>query len=465
MLWGGRFEEKPDKIALEFSSSLKEDIRLIKEEILCGKVYAEMLCGINVISPEELISITDALSLIETEYYSNQWNPDPKEFEDVHSAIESRLYELTGSTAGKLRAGRSRNDQVVTSLRMWSKKSCGEIINLLSNLQLSFINTAEKHLETIIPGYTHMQHAQPVSLAHHLLAYVEMFERDKERFSGVIKELDRLPLGSGALAGSTLPLDVYSLKEKLGFGYLCKNSIDAVSDRDFVIDFLNGCSIGMMHLSRLCEELITWSTAEWKFIRIGDSFTTGSSLMPQKKNPDIAELIRGKTARVFSNYQSVITLMKGLPLSYNRDMQEDKPPLFNSYSIYSDSLKLMKGMFETITFDNSHLLSIMKKSTILATDIADWLVLKGIPFREAHDIVGELVKYCNNNEKGFEELTAEELKHINSVFDESVCEVFKLENSLSRKKTPGSPNPLLVKEQIAIWKSTLYISTSSPILG
>src|ERR1035438_5428710 len=455
MLWGGRFEEKPNKIALEFSSSLKEDILLIKEEILCGKAYAEMLYRINIISSIELNSITDALSLIETEYYNNQWNPDPKEFEDVHSAIESRLYELIGETAGKLRAGRSRNDQVVTSLRMWSKKSSSEIINLLSNLQLSFITTAEKHIETIIPGYTHMQHAQPVSLAHHLLAYVEMFERDKERFSETIKESDGMPLGSGALAGSTLPLDLNFLKEKLGFVYLCNNSMDAVSDRDFVIDFLNGCSIGMMHLSRFCEELILWSTAEWKFIKIGDSFTTGSSLMPQKKNPDIAELIRGKTARVYSNYQSVITLIKGLPLSYNRDMQEDKQSLFNSYSIYSDSLKLMKGMFETIQFNNSHLLSLMKKSSILATDAADWLVLKGIPFREAHDIVGELVKYCIKNEKGLAELTLKELKHINPLFDETVLEVLKLDKSLSKKKTPGSPNPSFVKEQILKWKDAL----------
>lgn len=434
MLWGGRFEEKPDKTSLEFSSSLKEDIRLIKEEILCGKAYAEMLCSIKIISSNELFSITEGLSQIESEYYHNQWIPDPKEYEDIHSAIESRLYELIGSTAGKLRAGRSRNDQVVTTLRMWGKKSAGEIINLLCNLQKSFLNTAEKHTETIIPGYTHMQHAQPISLAHHLLAYVEMFERDKERFTEVIKESDSMPLGSGALSGSTLPLDVNALKEKLGFSRLCRNSMDAVSDRDFVIDFLNACSIGMMHLSRFCEEIIYWSTSEWKFMRIGDSYTTGSSLMPQKKNPDIAELIRGKTARVFSNYQSVITLMKGLPLSYNRDMQEDKPPLFNSYSIYSDSLTLMKSMFETIQFDNSHLLSIMKKSTILATDVADWLVLKGIPFREAHDIVGELVKYCIKNEKGLEELNLQELKQINSIFDETVCEVFNLENSLSRKK-------------------------------
>jgi len=460
MLWGGRFEDKPDKTALEFSSSLRDDILLIKEEILCGKAYAEMLCGIGIITSIELKTITEALSSVETEYHNNQWNPDPKVFEDIHSAIESRLYELIGDTAGKLRAGRSRNDQVVTSLRMWCKKSSMEIINLISILQRTFINTAEQHLETIIPGYTHLQHAQPVSLAHHLLAYIEMIERDKERFSGIIKESDSMPLGSGALAGSTLPIDVYFLKEKLGFSLLCNNSMDAVSDRDFVIDYLNACSIGMMHLSRLCEELVIWSTAEWKFIRIGDSFTTGSSLMPQKKNPDIAELIRGKTSRVFSNYQSVIALMKGLPLSYNRDMQEEKHSLFSSYSIYTDSLKLMKLMFETIKFDNSYLLTLMKKSTILATDAADWLVSKGIPFREAHDIVGELVKYCLKKEIGFEELTPEELKRMNPVFDESVCEVFKLDNSLSRKKTEGSPNPVFVKEQITKWKSALFLKTS-----
>jgi argininosuccinate lyase len=231
--------------------------------------------------------------------------------------------------------------------------------------------------------------------------------------------------------------------------------MDAVSDRDFVLDFLNSCAIGMMHLSRHCEELIMWSSSEWNFIKIGDSFTTGSSLMPQKKNPDIAELIRGKAARVFANYQSVISLMKGLPLSYNRDMQEDKPPVFNSASVYSNSLKLLKGMFETIQFDNNYLLSLMKKSTILATDGADWLVLKGVPFREAHDIIGEVVKYCIKNGKGLKELSLVELKGINPVFEEGVMEVFKLESSLTRKKTPGSPNPELVKQQIANWKKIL----------
>jgi len=456
MLWGSRFDEKFNNISLEFSSSLSEDIRLIKEEIQCGKAYAEMLKGIGIISSDELNKINSAFGVIESEWDNNKWVPDPKEFEDVHSAIESRLYELIGVTAGKLRAGRSRNDQVVTSFRLWIKRSSNEIIDLLKNLQVSFINRAEQSIDILIPGYTHTQQAQPVSLAHYLLAYVEMFERDKERFASVIKEADNMPLGAGALAGSTLPLNINFLKERLGFSSLCSNSMDAVSDRDFVLDFLNGCSIGMMHLSRHCEELITWSSTEWNFIIIGDAFTTGSSLMPQKKNPDIAELIRGKSGRVFANYQTVLTLMKGLPLTYNRDMQEDKPPVFNSYSIYSDSLKLMKGMFETVKFDNSYLLAGMKKSAILATDGADWLVLQGIPFREAHDIIGKVVKYCIKNDKGLEELSLAELKEISFTFNENVLDVFNLENSLRRKKTHGSPNPNLVNEQITKWKEKLF---------
>lgn len=457
MLWGGRFEEKLDKLSLKFSSSLSEDIRLIKEEIECGRAYAAMLCKTGILSPDELTQIINAFSRIETEWSGNQWNPDTMEYEDVHSAIETRLYDLCGSTAGKLRAGRSRNDQVVTSLRMWMKKTSAEITELLKELQISFINKAEKHTETIIPGYTHTQQAQPVSLAHHLLAYVEMFERDKTRFTSVLNESDKMPLGGGALAGSTIPVDTDYLKDQLGFAASCNNSMDAVSDRDFVLDFLNACAIGMMHLSRFCEELIIWSSAEWNFAKIGDSFTTGSSLMPQKKNPDIAELIRGKSSRVSSNYMSVISLMKGLPLTYNRDMQEDKPAVFNSYTIYSDSLKLMKGMFESTEFDNTRLLAIMKKSTILATDGADWLVLKGVPFREAHDIMGEVVKYCIKNNKGLGELSVNELKGINFVFDETAIQVFKLETSLHRKKTYGSPNPEFVKEQILSFRRTFVI--------
>lgn len=455
MLWGGRFKEDFDKTALEFSSSLNEDINLLSEEILIGKAYAEMLNHIDILSFEEKEQIVKGLTTIEEEFLKETWLPDPKQFEDIHSAIESRLYELVGPAAGKLRSGRSRNDQVVTSLRMWLKKSVKMLSAQLKELQKAFLLSAESNTETIISGYTHMQQAQPVSLAHHLLAYIEMFQRDISRLEFVYKQSDIMPLGSGALAGSTLPLDIEFLQEKLGFAEKSSNSLDGVSDRDFVIDFIHACATGMMHLSRFSEELIIWSTAEFGFAKIGDKFTTGSSLMPQKKNPDIAELIRGKAGSVFADYQAVITMMKGLPLSYNRDMQEDKSSLFHAYKIYSSSLLMMKEMIPTIKFDNTYVLDKMKESPVLATDAADWLVEKGIPFREAHDIVGKLVNCSAENAIPFNELNLEQLKNIHPIFDDSFLRILNLEESLDRKKTPGSPNPKFVKEQISFWKNIL----------
>jgi len=455
MLWGGRFEKKFDAFSLEFSSSLGDDINLIHEELQCGAAYADMLCAIGIINVDEMNAIHDGLQTIAKEYSEKTWIPNAKVFEDVHSAIESRLFELLGKTAGKLRSGRSRNDQVVTSLRLWIKKASNELQSLLCELQKTFLAAAEPHVNTLIPGYTHTQLAQPVSLAHHLLAYIEMFERDINRLSGVIKESDIMPLGAGALAGSTLPIDTDLLCEKLGFTSIAQNSLDAVSDRDFVLDFLNACSIGMMHLSRISEELILWSTAEWGFIKIGDAFTTGSSLMPQKKNPDIAELIRGKANRVFANYQTVVSLMKGLPLSYNRDMQEDKPPVFHSYTVYSSSLHLMSEMFKTVEFDNTIVLERMKKTPMLATDAADWLVLQGVPFRDAHDIIGELVKYSTKNNIAFKDLTLNDLQKVSPGFKASVLPVLQFEKCLEQKKTIGSPNPEFVQARIAYWKNLL----------
>jgi argininosuccinate lyase len=455
MLWGGRFDEPLDQASLEFSSSLNDDINLFEEEILCGKAYAEMLCQIKIISKKELSIIIQGLNTLDKEWNEGKLIADSKKYEDVHSLIESRLYKLIGNTAGKLRSGRSRNDQVVTSLRMWLKKSSCGIMDLLNELQKCFIQIADKHVDTIIPGYTHLQHAQPVSLAHHLLAYVEMLERDKKRFDFVISQCDSMPLGSGALAGSTLPIDSKFLQKKLGFASICKNSLDGVSDRDFVLDFLNACSTGMMHLSRLSEELILWSTKEWRFIKISDSFTTGSSLMPQKKNPDIAELIRGKASKVFANYQSVIAMLKGLPLSYNRDMQEDKPSVFNSFYIYLTSLKLMNGMMKTVTFNGSALFEKIKNGSTMATDAADWLVSKGIPFKEAHNIIGALVKYSLKNKIDFKDLTVKDLKKVNPVLNKELLTLLKVEGSLQRKKTFGSPNPAFVKKQIAKWKGKL----------
>jgi argininosuccinate lyase len=455
MLWGGRFEQEFDAFSLEFSSSLNDDINLLHQELQCGAAYAEMLHAIGILNKDELQSILGGLEKIAAEWNDKTWIPDAKVFEDVHSAIESRLFELLGKTAGKLRSGRSRNDQVVTSLRLWIKKASADLQMLLHNVQKTFLAKAEPHIETIIPGYTHTQLAQPVSLAHHLLAYVEMFQRDIKRLDDVIKEADAMPLGAGALAGSTLPIDSNLLKEKLGFASIMQNSLDAVSDRDFVLDFLNACSIGMMHLSRISEELILWSTTEWSFAKIGDAFTTGSSLMPQKKNPDLAELIRGKANRVFGNYQSVASLMKGLPLSYNRDMQEDKPPVFNSYTIYSSSLHIMSEMFKTVEFNNAVVLERMKQTPMLATDAADWLVRQGVPFREAHDIIGELVKYSANNNIPFKDLTLDDLKQVSPAFNEGVLPVLQFEKCLEQKKTLGSPNPNFVRARIAYWKNLL----------
>jgi len=300
-----------------------------------------------------------------------------------------------------------------------------------------------------------VQRAQPVSLAFHLLAYVEMLNRDAKRLEFVLSETDKSPLGSGALAGSTLPLDRQYTSDNLGFSEPCRNALDAVSDRDFALDFLNAVSVGMMHLSRLSEELVLWSTSEWSFIKLADSLTTGSSLMPQKKNPDMAELIRGKMGRISGNYIALLTIMKGLPLSYNRDLQEDKEPSFDSFKTYFECLHLMTMMIASMKPDTNKFENELKGDFSLATDLADWLVLKGIPFREAHSIVGHVVKLAEDSGKKFDQLTLEEIKTVNSIFDESALECFNIKTALWRKKTFGSPNPEIVKEEISYWNSLL----------
>ncbi|MEI6050943.1 MAG: argininosuccinate lyase [Bacteroidota bacterium] len=399
MLWGGRFSEKLNSLALDFSSSFNIDKTIVIEDLMVSKVHAAMLSKVGLISPEESIQIIKGLEQIETEWNSDAWHPDSSVFEDIHSAVESRLYEIAGQVAGKLHTGRSRNDQVITGFRLWTKKGIAALTEIIKELQLTLVNTAKEHTETIISGYTHLQRAQPVSLAFHLLAYVEMLERDKKRLEFVLSETDKSPLGSGALAGSTLPLDRDFTCAGLGFAEPCRNALDAVSDRDFALDFLNCCAIGMMHLSRLAEELILWSTSEWSFIKLADSLTTGSSLMPQKKNPDMAELIRGKIGRVSGNYITLLTIIKGLPLSYNRDLQEDKEPVFDSFKTYFDSLQIMNMMIASVKVDTKKYEKELKGDFSLATDLADWIVLQGIPFRDAHSIVGKVVKYAEDNSK------------------------------------------------------------------
>jgi len=455
MLWGSRFKNKLDDSAMKFSSSLPIDINLFEEDILVNKAHSEMLEHIGIISSDEMKSIIDGLDIIRKEFDEVTWKPDPAKYEDIHSAIEGRLFELIGDTAGKMHTGRSRNDQVVTDFRLWIKKAIEEIISSINNFQNTLIDVAEKNVETIMPGYTHLQRAQPVSFAFHLLAYVEMLERDKMRFGFAFKQADVSPLGAGSLAGSTLPIDPEFTSWKLGFSKHFGNALDAVSDRDFVIDFINACVTGQIHLSRLSEEVILWSTAEWKFVRISDEYSTGSSLMPQKKNPDMNELIRGRSGKILGDYVNIVTVLKALPLSYNRDLQEDKEPAFNSFNTYLSSLKILDKVIETFQINKERFSVELDGDYFLSTDLVDWLVLQGISFRESHKIVGSLVKQLETSGKNFNELTIEKMKEINPIFNEEALEYLQLEKSLGRKQSKGSPNPEMVKVQLKKWKSKL----------
>ena len=455
MLWGSRFKTKLNDSAMEFSSSLLVDINLFEQDILVDKAHTEMLEHVGIISRDEMKSIIEGLETIQKEFEEGIWKPNPHKYEDIHSAIEGRLFELAGDTAGKLHTGRSRNDQVATDLRLWIKKAIKNIISSLNNFEIALINLAEKNVETIMPGYTHLQRAQPVSLAFHLLAYVEMLERDKMRFDFAFKQTDVSPLGAGSIAGSTLPIDPEFTAWKLGFEKHFSNAMDAISDRDFIIDFINSCVVGQIHLSRLSEELILWSTAEWKFVKISDEYSTGSSLMPQKKNPDMTELIRGRSGKVLGNYVNIVSVLKALPLSYNRDLQEDKEPVFSSFVTYLNSLNILSKVIETLEINKERFKDELKGDYLLSTDLVDWLVLQGISFRESHRIVGELVKYLETSEKDFSRLTLGELKMINPIFNEEAFEYLKLEKSLDRKQSKGSPNPEMIKDQLKRWKSKL----------
>src|SRR3989339_635535 len=455
MLWGSRFKTKLNGSAMEFSSSLPVDINLIEEDILVNKAHTEMLEQIGIISHDEMKSIINGLNTIHKEFEEGSWKPNAEKYEDIHSAIEGRLFELIGDTAGKLHTGKSRNDQVATDFRLWLKKAIGDIISSLNNFQNTLIDLSENNIKTIMPGYTHLQRAQPVSLTFHLLAYVEMLERDKKRFDFAFKQADVSPLGAGSIAGSTLPIDPEFTSWKLGFEKYFSNAMDAISDRDFVIDFINSCVVGQVHLSRLSEELILWSTAEWKFVRISDEYSTGSSLMPQKKNPDMAELIRGRSGKVIGSYVNIVSVLKALPLSYNRDLQEDKEPVFSSFTTYINSLNILNKIIATIEINKERFTNELKGDYFLSTDLVDWLVLQGISFRESHRIVGELVKYLESSEKDFSKLTLDEMKKINPIFNEEALEYLNLEKSLGRKQSQGSPNPEMIKDQLKKWKSKL----------
>ena len=414
-----------------------------------------MLCKIKILSEKENENIQKGLDIILFKHNDGTWIPDKTKFEDIHSAIEEELTKIIGDAGKKLHTGRSRNDQVITDVRLWVKNSSKILLENASDLQKSLLKLAEQNINTLMPGYTHLQRAQPISLAFHLLAYVEMLERDKQRLQFTFEQADECILGSGALAGSTIELDRNMTADELGFSSVSNNALDSVSNRDFILDFLNASNIVMMHLSRFSEELIHWTSYEWNFVKLGDQFTTGSSLMPQKQNPDIPELVRGKTGRVYGNYFALLTIIKSLPLSYNRDLQEDKEGMFDSFKTLSDSLVMMSALIDSIEVKQDRYVNEIDGSFMLATDLADYLVTNGIPFREAHDILGKIVKYATDENKKLNQISIEEYKTFSNIFEDDVFKYLSAESCLENKKTIGSPNPQMVMNSITHWQEKL----------
>ncbi|ADH61757.1 argininosuccinate lyase [Thermoanaerobacter mathranii subsp. mathranii str. A3] len=434
-LWGGRFKSETDKLMEEFNSSISFDIRLLKHDILGSIAHAKGLYKAGVLTEEELNLIEKGLKEILDEINVGEVPND----EDVHSYVERLLTEKIGNTGRKLHTGRSRNDQIATDERLYLRDEINKIKEDLNKLIDTLKEMAETYKKVIMPGYTHLQRAQPVTFGHYLLAYVEMFKRDLSRLEDMVKRVNVMPLGSGALAGTTFDIDRKYVASLLGFDDITLNSMDGVSDRDFVIEFLSFASITMMHLSRFCEELILWSTKEFDFIEMDDRFSTGSSMMPQKKNPDAAELIRGKTGRVYGDLITILTVMKGLPLAYNKDMQEDKEALFDGIDTLKMSLKVFIEMIKTIKVKTDKMEKAAKYGYMNATDFADYLVQKGIPFRTAHEITGKVVLYALERNLAIEDLSLEELKKFSDVIEKDVYEAIDIKNILKKRKTIGSP--------------------------
>lgn len=446
-LWEGRFKKELDSRTNDFNSSIRFDSRMYKQDILGSIAHTKMLAKQGIISEDDAKAITEELSKILHEIENGILEID-YEAEDIHMFIESELTKRLKSTGKKLHTARSRNDQVALDIRMYLKEEILEIIKLLKNLIEVLLEKAEENLETVMPGYTHMQRAQPITFAHHLMAYVEMILRDIDRLQDTLKRTNILPLGNCALAGTTYNIDRQYVKELLDFDDITKNSLDGVSDRDFVIELASNISIIMMHLSRFSEEIILWCSWEFKFIELDDAFSTGSSIMPQKKNPDISELIRGKTGRVYGNLISLLTMMKGLPLAYNKDMQEDKEAIFGSIDNVKICIETLVPMIQTFKVNKENMKKAALKGFINATDCADYLVKKGIPFREAYKITGNIIAYCIDNDKDLENLTIDEYKQMNNSFDKDIYEAIDLKNCVISRNVEGGPAPQQVKKRI-----------------
>ena len=446
-LWGGRFTKSTDSFTDHFHSSISFDSRMYYEDINGSMAHAKMLGKQEIISVEDADLIVKTLGEILEDIEEGKIIFDEKA-EDIHMNIESILITRIGEVGKRLHTGRSRNDQVALDTRMYTKKEITEIKSLLKHLMEVLNTLAENHTETIMPGYTHLQRAQPVTLAHHVLAYIEMFKRDYDRLCDTYKRTDVMPLGSGALATTTYPLDRYFVAEELGFSAITQNSMDGVSDRDFCIELVSVLSMIMMHLSRFSEEIILWSSHEFRFIELDDAYSTGSSIMPQKKNPDMAELIRGKTGRVYGHLMGLLTVMKGLPLAYNKDMQEDKEALFGAIDTVKMSLPVFANMMETVTVRKTVMLEATKGGFTNATDAADWLVKKGVAFRDAHEIIGKLVLYCIEHNTNLDDLSLPEYKSISPVFDETVYGAISVGQCVEARNVVGGPAKAVTSEAV-----------------
>ncbi|NLI92697.1 MAG: argininosuccinate lyase [Peptococcaceae bacterium] len=453
-LWGGRFEKDTDSLVEDFHSSISFDQRLYKHDIQGSIAHAGMLGRIGVLTESEASKIISGLTdiLKDIEAGDVQFEVGA---EDIHMNIEKLLTERIGDIGKKLHTGRSRNDQVALDFRLFLRAEIDQTKILLIKTIETLLELCDKHLYTWMPGYTHLQKAQPITLSHHLMAYVQMFLRDLGRLNDARKRLNVSPLGSGALAGTTFPLQREEVARELGFDGVTWNSLDGVSDRDFALEFLAGASILMMHLSRMCEELIIWSSGEFSFITIDDAYATGSSIMPQKKNPDVAELVRGKTGRVYGDLMALLTVMKGLPLAYNKDMQEDKECVFDAVDTVQKSLLVMEPMLATMKVNHRVMEEEAKKGFTNATDLADYLAKKNVPFREAHAIVGRLVLECTQRGCALEDLNLVELKKVSPVFEEDLYEAISLETCVDKRNITGGPAAQAVQKAIAVSRQTL----------
>ena len=446
-LWGGRFTKQTDQLVFDFNASITFDKRLFHEDVTGSIVHATMLAKQGILTEEERKSIVEGLTGILEDVDDGTLAIDETQ-EDIHSFVEATLIDRIGDAGKKLHTGRSRNDQVALDMRLYTRARVAEIDGLLKKLLEAILDTMENNLDTYMPGFTHLQKAQPITLAHHYGAYFEMFKRDRQRLSDIYKRMNYCPLGAGALAGTTYPLDREYTARLLHFEGPTLNSIDSVADRDYLIEFLSALSTIMMHLSRFSEEIIIWNSNEYQFVELDDAYSTGSSIMPQKKNPDIAELVRGKTGRVYGALMALLTTMKGLPLAYNKDMQEDKEMAFDAMDTAADCITLFTGMIQTMKFRKDRMAKSAMNGFTNATDAADYLVGKGVPFRDAHGIIGRLVLYCIEKDTSIDALSLEELRSISDKFDEDIYDAISLKICVEKRLTIGAPGEKMMKQVI-----------------